>query len=663
MKHSALRDRWSEYLSHRSTIKLSRTFIFPLTLIVVFTVLVGLNVSGSSIAVYETNTVGTDHTGESIFGQVRPIRSDEWLVRTPWLISQVQTNFETTRTSGMGMHDVGIVGDLPTRDLDLIVKPHHIPLLFVGPDRAISSEWWTWHLLMACGVYALLTTLTRKKMISVVIAFLLLSSPSTQWWAAPGTFTTVGYGCLAAAIFIKSLDAVKTLRRGLLASLAGWLFACFVATLYIPWVITTTIIVGFIVIAVLIDAISSSTTLRRGLRKIWMPTSITGVTALAFIALYFLRHHDAIAIISRTVYPGERATETGGGISAPTVFGAPFDYFASQPQTAQVNGTNQSENSSGTFYFLPVLISSIWLFYRKNAFTSKKDRNVLIGILLAGLIFTAWLLLPVKSSVGQLLLLDRVRPIRILPAMTLVSLIALGLLLANFVSSSVAMPRKIVLCAVTFFAVIHLYALDRYSISGRTLEITQGLPVVLYLCFVLYVLLRKQLVYGSILILLYGVFQFVQVNPIQQGASPLIDNPMARLISKITQENPDLSTWFFFGGDPYVRGTLEASPINFLSGVSRYPDYNFWEVLDPKRNAENAWNRYGHIYVSAGALNSEPQIVSNSPDTIQLTLDPCDARLVALAVDAIVTQDFEIGCHELIGTTFWGESLIRVYRN
>lgn len=641
----------------------STTFAFPLALFVVFTLLVALNISGSSIAIYGTVSTEVEQNNEPLVGQVRPVRSDEWLVRTPWLINQAQTNYETRRTSGMGTHDVGIVGDLPTRDLDLLVKPHQILLLFVGVDRALSTEWWMWHLLLACGVYALLVVLTKKKLIPAIVSLLLLSSPSTQWWVAPGTFTTVGYGTLATSLFISSLESASKIRKYLLSILAGWLFACFASTLYIPWVITTAILVGFIVIAVVVDKILSLETLWAGIRGILMPSFITGALAILLFAIFYLRHNEAIAVISNTVYPGERASESGGGTPVEVLFGAPFDYLASRFQTAQVNGTNQSENSSGTFYFLPVLIGSIWFFLKKNRFKSKKDRNVFAGVLLVGIIFISWLVLPISTSVGQFLLLDRVPPIRVLPAMTLTSLVALGLFLANLMNSSEELPRKTVLSTVVIFAIVHIQVFQRYTINEETYEISQGLPIIFFLCLVLYVLFRKYLVTGTLLILSFGVLQFMQVNPLQKGVSSLLNNPVSHLVSKVAQQNPNLSTWFLFGGDSYVRGSLEASPVNFLSGVSRYPDHNFWKVLDPNQQFKSAWNRYGHIYVSAGALGSEPQISSNSPDTIQVKIDPCDSRLTTLRVDIIVTQDFEIGCHQLIESTYWGNSLIRIYKN
>lgn len=651
------------YLLKYTSLKSLSSLVFPLALVFIVAVLVSLNISGSSIGVYESPSSSTMQAVDPLIGKVRPIRSDEWLVRTPWLLNQVQTGFQTKRYSGMGIHDVGIVGDLPTKDFDIVVKPHHVPLFIIGEERALAAEWWIWHVLMATGVYCLLLVFTGSKIISIAAPILLLSSPSTQWWAAPGTFTTVGYGSLACAAYLVSIDSKKRTKRYLMALVSGWLFACFACTLYIPWVITTTIFVLFVILAVLLEKIKSSKEIGTNVREILKPTLITAACSILLLIMFYLRHKGAIEAISSTVYPGERASESGGGVSTAIVFGAPFDFLAARFPTVQVNGTNQSENSSGIFYFLPVFIVSMWFLSQKGSFKDKRSRNLMISVLAVGTVFSAWLFLPINSSVGQFLLLDRIPPLRVLPAMTFVSLVALALLLNNLVSSGLVLNRKILISAIGVFAMVHIYAFLNYTINQESFKFHQGIPAIAYLSIALWLLFRKYLKTGLLLLLAFGVLQFSQVNPLQRGIRPLSENSVSQLVFDVLQENPKLDNWFLLGGDAYVRGSLEASPINLLSGVSRYPDRKFWNIFDPKSKYVEYWNRYGHIYTSAGPIGFEPQISSDSPDTISLKIDPCDSRLKSIGVDVIVTQNFEIGCHVLIKSTYWGDSLIRTYRN
>ena len=102
--------------------------------------------------------------------------------------------------------------------------------------------------------------------------------------------------------------------------------------------------------------------------------------------------------------------------------------------------------------------------------------------------------------------------------------------------------------------------------------------------------------------------------------------------------------------------------MSLVSGVSRYPDYEAWKVLDPDLKYEDAWNRYGHIFVSTGEEGSDPVISSPQGDVIQVVLDPCDARLSELNVRVLVTQNLEISrCGKLIERVKWGDRTIRFY--
>jgi hypothetical protein len=152
------------------------------------------------------------------------------------------------------------------------------------------------------------------------------------------------------------------------------------------------------------------------------------------------------------------------------------------------------------------------------------------------------------------------------------------------------------------------------------------------------------------------------VNPIQRGVSPLLDNPVSSSAREIRQGLEKDIGWMLIGGDAYVRGSLEATGVSLTSGVSRYPDYDYWRVLDPELKYEDSWNRYGHIFVSPGEKDSDPLITSPQSDVIQVVLDPCDKRLLRLNTKIVVTQNLEISeCGAILKTITWGDRIIRFY--
>jgi len=635
---------------------------FPLLLFAIVAILTTFKVSGSSLAVYEVSAGASPSESGVVVGSVRPIRSDEWLVRTPWLLSQIQNGLPSETPNGLGQHDVGVVGDIPARNLDIIVKPHQISSWFLGPERALAAEWWIWHALMAIGIYSLLYTITLRPGLAVPISLIALFNPSTQWWAAPGTYTTVGYGCLAAASFITSMRCKNRSSRRWFAILAGWSVACFVCTLYVPWMITTTISVGFLTLGMIIQHLINSRDRRNHLIQMMETVAILSLVSVVLIGVFLLRHKTAIAAVNSTVYPGNRLGESGGTLNLATMFGAPFDYLASKPQTVNLNGTNQSENSSGVMFFVPVLVACLGNLKSRVLTPQLRSVGGLIAVLISGIVFLVWALFPISSTFGRFLLLDRVPPERLPPALALVSLLALGIFLNYQFNLGLKTSKKISIISILSFLAIHIYSASLYKVEQDEISLTTNMFVLILISVAIILLFQNFMRTGFMFLIALGALNFLQINPIQIGADPLLTNPVAQLVQRVESNMGRDKGWMLIGGDIYVRGSIEATGVSFLSGVSRYPNWDAWLILDPTLQYEESWNRYGHLSISVGEKNSEPVISSPQSDVIQIVIDPCDKRLELLNVDLVVVQDMEIsGCGTLLDDVTWGNRKIRVY--
>ena len=638
------------------------TFLFPLCLLVFVIVMTILNVSGSSVGVYGVSAGQTPEESGLITGVVRPIRSDEWLVRTPWLMSQIRNGLPTETESGFGPIDAGVVGDIPTRSLDLLVRPHHVTSWLLPPDRALAAEWWMWHLLMMSGIYTFVVAISQHRGAGVLASFVLALSPSTQWWLAPGTFTTVGYGTLAGALAILAFQARQRGRQVGLSGLAGWSAACMLSTLYVPWIITTTIVVGCAVLPVVVYRLCSEADDRWKISDVVRVVGIAGAVFLVLVASYVLRHSEAIQAIGETVYPGQRTGERGGTLNPATVFGAPFDFLAYGPQTVNINGTNQSENSSGIVFALPIAVIFFGLLTAGHKFRKNIEGLVLGGLLAGSAILAAWAFLPLPAYVGRLVLLDRVPPGRLPPAISLVSSLALGALLSYLHNNNVTVSRSIRIAAVLVFSFVQLWAAGLYRVELNEVNPWRPIFVIVLLTIGFLFVTSKRWLVGSVVLIAFGLFQTININPLQRGADALLENPVSQLVNKVESSSATDSGWLMLGGDVYVRGSIEATGVDFLSGISRYPNHETWEKLDPTRQYVDAWNRYAHLVVEIGSPGSVPIISTPQADVVKIVLDPCDSRLSTLGVTKIVTQDYSLaGCGTLVGETTWGSRVIRVY--
>lgn len=638
-----------------------RPWLFPIGLVFLVVILTTANVSGSSVGVYGISAGQSAAESGIKLGQARPVRSDEWLVRTPWLLNQVKNGLPSTSSSGIGSHDVSVVGDLPVRSLDILVRPHHITSWLLSPERALAAEWWTWHLLMICGIFALIYSLTRRTVIAAGCGVLLALSPSTQWWVAPGSFTTVGYGALAGAFFIEAVSKVGR-QRIVYGVLAGWTFACFVCTLYIPWMITTAIVVGCVVVGVLIELARNAPSRREIARVVLGIAVVAGSIAAILIATFVLRHAEAMKAVNGTIYPGNRVAEVGGKLNPATLFGAPFDYNAFNPQTVTVNGTNQSENSAGIALLIPAAIVLFALVAAGLKILRNRTTAALTAVIVSGVILMSWALLPLPSYVGRMFLLDRVPPLRLLPTLSLVSVIAFGLVVCLVGTEDIRPRPSAVVVSILTFGFIQMWAAGLYRVEQNAINPWRPLILVGLICFAIGACLSGFVRSGLALLLGFSIVQFVQTNPVQVGADSLLKNPVSALVADVEAKVGDDIGWLTLGGDIYVRGAIEASGARFVSGISRYPNHSAWKILDPSGRFESAWNRYAHIAVEVGEPGSTPSISSPQSDVVIVTIDPCDARLRDLDVDVIVTQNFELAsCGKLIGSTQWGDRTVRAY--
>lgn len=637
-------------------------FLFPLCLLVFVIVMTILNVSGSSVGVYGVSAGQTPEESGLITGVVRPIRSDEWLVRTPWLMSQIHNGLPTQTKSGFGPVDAGVVGDLPTRSLDLLVRPHHVTSWFLPPDRALAAEWWIWHLLMMSGIYTFVIAISQHRGAGVLASFVLALSPSTQWWLAPGTFTTVGYGTLAGGLAVLAFQARGRRRQIGLSALAGWSAACMLSTLYVPWIITTTIVVSCAVLPVVGFRLWSATDPRWQFSTLVRVMSVMGAVFLVLIASYVVRHSEAIQAIGETVYPGQRTGERGGTLNPATVFGAPFDFLAYGPQTVNINGTNQSENSSGIVFALPVAVVFFGLLAAGKRLRESKEGLALTGLLAGSAILAAWAFLPLPAYVGRFVLLDRVPPGRLPPAISLVSALALGALVSYTHNNKVAVSKSVRVAAILVFSFVQLWAAGLYRVELNEVNPWRTILVILVLVIGWAFVTSSRWIVGAVILVAFGLVQTAHINPLQHGAEVLLDNPVSQLIKKVESSNAKDSGWLMLGGDVYVRGSIEATGVDFLSGISRYPNHEMWEKLDPTRQYADAWNRYAHLVVETGLPGSSPVISTPQADVVKVVIDPCDSRISTLGVTKIVTQDFVLsGCGALVGETTWGSRVIRVY--
>lgn len=621
-----------------------------------------LRVSGSSIGVYATENGASEDSAGVVAGPPRAIRWDEWAVRAPWLLRQLERGLPQRVAGAVGTHDAGVLTDVPTDGWEVLLRPHTAPYRVLDAERAFALEWWTLVAVQLLGVYALIVALTGRIAISASAAALITLSPATQWWTYPPTFTTIGYGSFATALLLCAYRATGRRRRLALSVLAGLALAAFLAALYPPWQIGTALVLVPIGVASVVPDLRQRASRSRALPSLAIVLAVTLGLGGGLFALFVASHGDAIEAISSTVYPGQRRTTEGGGTTLPILFGSAFDYFSSSKPFSLVNGTNQSESSSALPLLLPVAVASLALLARGRV-NGPGSAWPLFGSLVGGGVVAAWMLLPVPAGIGRFLLLTRVPGPRLLLPFGFAGAVALALLVSHQRESGNCLSRWEIFPGIALLAAALTWGAKSYSVEGKHVDLRlAGAFGLVVLVGVALSLGRRPLV-GLGVLALFTFWQATLINPVQVGLSPLTEGRLRAVVDSLRRDAPEDAGWIGFSVDPTVKGTLTAAGVNNLSGVSPYPDRAAWRILDPQLAAEQMWNRYAHVSFVPGAPGSAPGFALRSLDHLAVTVDPCSPALRTLGARFAVTQGFEIGgCVRPLAKVPYGKSYVMVYR-
>ena len=191
---------------------------FIAIVLVVIGVLFSLH--GSSISLWNTvyNTGVTDNG--ILFGNWRPIRSDEWAVTTPLIFSQFHNGFEifTDIIRGLPNTEVFSLYGLPVLNILEIFRPFHLGYLLLGFEKGLSFFWVGRFIALFLVTFEFAMIITNKnKRLSVIAAFMVSLAPNVQWWfATNGIVELFVFGELALILLYKYMNTENFKSRVLM---------------------------------------------------------------------------------------------------------------------------------------------------------------------------------------------------------------------------------------------------------------------------------------------------------------------------------------------------------------------------------------------------------------------------------------------------------------
>lgn len=565
------------------------------------------NISGSSIAMWDTYVPNTTDIDGIIFGIPRAIRSDEWAVNSPMALSQV---YSSSKFQYFGhvlrgdVTDMFIVYGQPVRDISVIFRPFHWGYLILGASRGLAFFWSTRLVVLFLVSFEFIMLITKqKKILSFLGSLLITLAPVVQWWfAINGLVEMLIYGQLAIILldrYLKTRSYKKKLVCGIIASfIAGG----YVLTFYPAWQIPLFYVFLAMAIGIILE---NKEYLKFNIKDLVIVSVMLLILGLG-LGYVLIKSYGTIKLVMNTTYPGARS-EVGGGQFL-HLFRYPANLFYSITNNRILGNTCEM---ASFFDFYPLgLILALYLIFKMKI----KD-YMLKALVIVDVFLTLWITFPWPSFLCKLTLLYNSQPKRAILALSLVNVILL-IKSISIIRNQFSKKNSIILSLILSFVIIPL------CIKVNVDYMTTGMIIVSFVTLIssLYLFLRwNEKKYRGILLLCL-IISFISgmcVNPIQKGISVVTDNELFKSINEINQN--DEGNWIVDNlGYPLNNYPIMAGAPT-INSTNVYPNLKRWSNVDVNNEFVDSYNRYAHIYININ--NSGITSFEGNADICNIDLD------------------------------------------
>lgn len=606
-------------------------WLFPLTVLVTIILLSFVNISGSSVGMYDGVLNPTTKSKSSVINlEPRAIRSDEWLVNTQMTIAQEKADYPVINTNIGEGQDMSVVLDVPYKEWSVLFKPQNL-IFFIAPlDFAFAFKWWFLGGLLAVSAYFFFLKLVPgRRFAAACFGTILFFTPMVQWWYQTITILPIALGFLILTLFISLHETQTTKKRLLLSASLAYLFTVFALVMYppfqVPILLTVVFFYGSYVLYFWLEKKPSRKTLLRSLSYV----SAATLVALSIVGLFLLQHQNTISTVINTAYPGKRDIPPGN-YPAGAAFAGHLSVFLKSDSSAKTYkelypvGSNQSESSNfalPTIIFLAIsLILLAW--YRKKI--DKLTLYLLSGMSVACVVFYLNMFLPIGHTIYRFMALNLVPHNRLLIGLGFAGLILLALLVRVSSSRKLIINNSIALFMLTVVSIVSLlltYILDQRS-PGFITEPLVAIIASLFIPASLYFLCRSKLNLALLSLAILSILSGFNVNPFERRLDEITNTGFSNIIRTIGNKDPE-ARWV--SNNLVLENYASANGVKTLSGTYSYPQLDIWRSIDPTRKSDYIYNRYAHVSFMFDDSQQKPNFKLPAGDNFMVNISPCDS--------------------------------------
>lgn len=561
-------------------------------------------INGDSMAYYTMTIQGdkVDALSYPIFGKIRTIRSDEFLVNNPGIFASVMNNpsFEKYNTILRGTDTLNIISGVYKGLAMIAYQPWKLIFTILPLENAFSFYFYFVPVFAFLFCMELFYILSKNKLVAFTGATLTIFSSYFLWWGFPnyllsGTATIVFF-----YKFINEKNIKKQIVFGLLMALS---FSIFVCNLYPAWQVP----VGYVYLVIGIWMIKENFVQIKSQSKVqWFIFFGSIGICILLVLNYFISTKEYIQIINQTVYPGKRV-EYGSNEIGKLLCYAQSLFFPIKDMY------NNSE--SGVFFCLLPLSTLLSLYY---SIKSKKKDLLSILLLTVEIPMIIYTTIGLPPIVAKLLLFTHSTSVRMIDILGFVQVILIVRLLSFYKDEKHIKPIVGGIVAIAFACESVLIC--KYSFPDYLNKYWMILLFIMIFFLSFYLMTNykgKGFKKFEILISLVSICSGLCVRPISIGLSSVYAKPAAQEIQKIVSKDPT-SKWVTIGGieTPSFTVMCGAPTINF---VNTYPNLKLWHTLDPDKKYEKIYNRYEHVKVLLTHEETSFELIQSDYITLNLS--------------------------------------------
>ena len=545
------------------------------------------NFNGSSLGIWNTTIEPNSPVplGNPIFGEPLPIRSDEWAVNIPRMMTGEYSNYSEFNDIVRGVRTENISASGLFLDYSALYNPSHWGYYLFDFAHGLSFQWSYLLIFGYLFAFELFNILTDNKPLALLGAALLWLSPFNIWWSI--TMHLLSFSAIP-VLFYYALTASNRIKRAIFAFMLAIAGADFCCNLYPAWQVPA----GWIMLAIMVYIVVSNTDWKQ--YKIWDWLIVVGAVAFmaSIIVRFILVDMSYINAVSSTAYPGARVDY--GAESITKLLGYPAFILTGITNIEVYPNICEAASFVGVFPLAYVLIPYGIIASRKNSDSPKKP-SILWFLLFPLLLLTAYCTVGLPPIVAKLFMMHMSTSFRAVDY--------LGALLVVVLIVSVSEIRKVgglkvsEAAAVSVLSVIPAVLYSRGILTDNTSHIVEITAVVFATAMTLILSKTKVPLWkaATIVTTIATACCVLAVHPLMVGTSAITDKPASLEIRKLVEENKDskwASTYFIYSQYLIANGAPTVTSTNYI------PNMELWEEFDPTGENEELYNRYAHINLS-----------------------------------------------------------------